>query len=541
MAMGILMLSCVLAANPVGSEVYHINQHQLRIPISVDPAHRSEIKELILFVSADEGKTWSQQAVAGPDQDAFPVNVPKDGMYWFSPVVVNKQGRRDPVDIYAAPPAQKILIDTLKPLVRIKSAERLGEDIAVYWEIQEDHPDLSTLKLEYKTADSGMYWNCGNVEPAANGQARFRPANSGPVSLRLQIQDLAGNVGVASAEVPAAAGTQLVSVPSINPSQNSAAGSPGVQPLPAPPANSAWDIPAPKQPNSPLGGAASPAEQQQPISGSAGFTVPQPGTNPNNQVPTAPGSDSKTKLVATSEKVSGSLAVEMPSSRPNLPRGTLPPLEIINTNQVTIQYEITKKGPSGIGKVELWMTRDDGHSWDKLAENPDLNPPLRVELPGEGVYGFRLVLHSKASLMSQGKVGRSNPAPVPGDLPEIRVEVDTTPPTAQLFLPELDPKQNDCLVLSWSAADRNLSPKPITLLWAEQPTGPWQEIVKDWPNDGHYNWKLPPTIPFLVYLRLVTVDTAGNVSTAETPKPICIDLKEPEGRILGIKGSAQSP
>jgi hypothetical protein len=276
-----------------------------------------------------------------------------------------------------------------------------------------------------------------------------------------------------------------------------------------------------------------------PASSNSGSPATLAGTNPNIPLPAIPGSDSKTKLVASSERVPEISSHDTAPPTPHLNRGTLPPLEIINTKQVTINYEVTKKGPSGIGKVDLWVTRDDGHSWEKLAENPDLNPPMRVELPGEGVYGFRLVLHSKASLLSQGKVGRSNPTPVAGDLPEIRVEVDTTPPTAQLFLPELDTKQGDSLILTWSASDRNLAPKPITLLWAEQPTGPWQEIVKDWPNDGRYNWKLPPNIPFLVYLRLVTVDAAGNVSTAETPKPICIDLKEPEGRILGIKGSGQ--
>ncbi|HEV3203314.1 MAG TPA: hypothetical protein VGY77_02975, partial [Gemmataceae bacterium] len=170
MAMGMLMLSCLLGVNPVASDIYHISQHQLRIPIGIDPAHRSEIKELQLYVSPDEGKTWNPQAVAGPNQEAFPVTVPKDGLYWFSVVVVNPQGKRDPENIYAAPPGQKILIDTLKPLVRIKSAERQGDEIVVSWEIQEDHPDFSTLKLDYKTADSVTYWSSGALEPMANGQ-----------------------------------------------------------------------------------------------------------------------------------------------------------------------------------------------------------------------------------------------------------------------------------------------------------------------------------------------------------------------------------
>ena len=63
MSTGTLMLAWLLAANPAPGDVYYLNQHQLRIPISVDPVRRVEIKELILFMSADEGKTWTKPAV----------------------------------------------------------------------------------------------------------------------------------------------------------------------------------------------------------------------------------------------------------------------------------------------------------------------------------------------------------------------------------------------------------------------------------------------------------------------------------------------
>lgn len=561
MAMGILTLAWVLlGANPAPVKEYHINQQQIRIPISIDsPAQRAQIRELILFVSSDEGKTWSQQAVASPDQEAFPFYAPKDGTYWFSVCVVNQQGRREPEDVYKVPPSQKIVIDTLKPLVRIKSADRQGDDLVVNWEIQDDHPDLATLKLEYKPADMPSYqWLPAPIRPEAVGQGRFRVANPGPISLRIQIQDLAGNAGVGSFEVPAAAGvgtTQLASAQMPAPSPSAPA---GPAPSPSPPTGSSWDVPGPGlqqtsagrvEPKLPLdpGGAARveprpSLEQGAPLpppvlarseaKGPTEALTPPPPVN-NFQMPSLPGNDVKPGLVAISGKNPPSTGPAFQQTSPKAMNRPLPPLEVINHKQLAIDFEVTKQGPSGIGKAELWVTRDDGQTWDRFVESTEPKSPLRVELPGEGTYGFLLTLQSKA--------GRYNAPPVAGDVPQKRIELDMTPPLIKLFEPVPDPKQADALILSWKVTDRNLAPNPITLQWAERPGGSWQPIVADGSNDGQFIWKLPPNIPFMIYMRLIAKDTAGNVSTAETPTPICIDLKEPEGRLLGISGVARRP
>jgi hypothetical protein len=540
MTMTVLMLAWVLAGEPQPVKEYHINQHQIRIPISIESsAQRAEIRELILFLSTDEGKTWNQQAVASPDQEAFPFHAPSDGAYWFTVCVVNQKGQREPEDVYKAPPSQitKIVVDSLKPLVRIQSAERQGDDLVVNWEIQENHPDLATLKLEYKPADApDSAWTPASIRPQLIGQGRFRVAHPGPLELRLQVQDLAGNPGVGSFKVPAAVNASPTLLTS---AQAPATNPPAAPPAPAPPLGSSWDVqaaavqpvsvnhPEPRQPPESILPSPPvpmlPRTEPRPIADHA----PPPPVK-NFQVPGAPTADGKPPLVATSDKTPVTRPLATPPNASPAAPGTLPPLQIINTKQITIDYEVTQVGPSGIGKVELWMTRDDGRTWEKFVENLEPKPPLRVDLPGEGTFGFRLLLQSKA--------GRHKPAPVSGNPPEIRVELDTTPPMAQLYLPEPDPKQADALILTWKASDRNLDAKPITLQWSEKAGGPWQTIVADWPNDGQYTWKVPPNTPFMVFLRLSARDTAGNVSAAETPQPVCIDLKEPEGRLLGISG-----
>jgi hypothetical protein len=209
----------------------------------------------------------------------------------------------------------------------------------------------------------------------------------------------------------------------------------------------------------------------------------------------------------------------------------MPPAQLVNTTQISINYEVTKWGPSGVGKVDLWMTRDDGRSWQFFASDPNLKSPMTVDLPGEGLYGLCLVVQSRAGLGKR--------PPLSGDAPEIRIEVDTTPPFAQMIAPVPDPHQRTALILGWSASDRNLASNPITLQWAVKPDGSWQTIAQDIPNLGRYTWKLPGDIPPQVYLRLIVRDMAGNEGIAETKEPQLIDLNEPEGRILGVAAVRQ--
>jgi hypothetical protein len=181
--------------------------------------------------------------------------------------------------------------------------------------------------------------------------------------------------------------------------------------------------------------------------------------------------------------------------------------------------------------VELWLTRNHGTSWERFADDPDVKGNTvgskyqrRLELPGEGVYGLWLVLRSRAGL---GKA-----PPRPGDAPQMVIEVDLTPPEAQLFAPRPDPQKRDSVLLTWRAKDRNLTPNPITLEWAEQREGPWQLIKSQLPNTGAYSWKVPANLPVNVYLRVRVHDIAGNEGVDVTAEPQPVDLTEPEGRLL---------
>jgi hypothetical protein len=206
--------------------------------------------------------------------------------------------------------------------------------------------------------------------------------------------------------------------------------------------------------------------------------------------------------------------------------GNLPALTLSNSTELSLEYDVTKVGPSGLGKVELFITTDDGRTWQRPVEDPDLKSPITVTLPGEGVYGFWLVLTSKAGLAKR--------SPQEGDLPQMRVEVDTTLPEARLYAPEADVAKPNTIYVSWEALDKNLPPNPVNLYWAQEATGPWQVIAEAQPASGKYSWNLPMSLPYQVFLKMSARDSAGNESVAATPRPITIDLTAPEGAIKGI-------
>src|SRR5205814_5654575 len=191
-------------------------------PIRVNDARRGDLVELVLYVSTDQGRTWTGKEKAKPTQDAFSFHADKDGLYWFSVQAVDRDGKYDPPDIAQVSPALKVMIDTQRPLVQILGAERAGDEVVVSWQTLDAQADVNTLKLEYRPADgSSSFWQLAPVTPALSGQARFKPGTTSALVVRLQMADQAGVLGTAMKEVAAAVLQQTNSVappPSMPPS-----------------------------------------------------------------------------------------------------------------------------------------------------------------------------------------------------------------------------------------------------------------------------------------------------------------------------------
>ena len=132
-----LMLATSVPAAP-GDDVVHINQRGFQIPIRVLPERQHEVRELLLYLSRDQGKTWEIYSRATPDRKGFDFYTQTDGLFYFSIAVIDRAGQQDPKDIYRARVGQKIRIDTTKPAAKLATVERAGDEVQVQWTIQED-------------------------------------------------------------------------------------------------------------------------------------------------------------------------------------------------------------------------------------------------------------------------------------------------------------------------------------------------------------------------------------------------------------------
>jgi hypothetical protein len=227
----------------------------------------------------------------------------------------------------------------------------------------------------------------------------------------------------------------------------------------------------------------------------------------------------------------GSQENQAPIETPNTPAPAGTAVRMVNSKRFTLNYEVTKIGKSGVSAVELWST-PDGRRWEKLSEQKrtegnEIRPPYEVNVEKEGLYGFTLVLRSG--------VGLSVQSPQAGDPPQVWVEVDLTKPVVRITKVDVGRgPQAGSLAIHWTATDKNLGRTPITISFADKPDGQWTQIIANRENTGQYIWRMPPDVPSQVYLRVEAVDRAGNVGSAETGKPVIVDLVLPTIEIKDV-------
>ena len=214
----------------------------------------------------------------------------------------------------------------------------------------------------------------------------------------------------------------------------------------------------------------------------------------------------------------------VPGSSPSSARRDI---QVVNSPELTLNYALEEVGPSGLSLVELWYTRD-GRSWQRYGEDPDRTSPFHAKLQGEGAYGLTLVVKSG--------VGLGDRPPQLGDQPQMWIEIDTTKPVVKLRTAEAGRGyEAGILTITWSAADKNLAPQPISLFYAENPEGPWNTIATALDNTGRYVWRIPPATPFRFYVRVEAIDRGGNVGRDQTAQPVIVDLSRPRGRLIGVE------
>ena len=208
-------------------------------------------------------------------------------------------------------------------------------------------------------------------------------------------------------------------------------------------------------------------------------------------------------------------------------RNNIKPL-FSNSAAFSLDYSVENDPDSPVAAVELWGTTDEGRTWQVWGEDPDRSSPFDIQVEGDGLFGFRMII--------VGANGLASNRPRNGDNADAWIHVDTKLPQARINSALYGKgKESGSLVIEYRAADEYFPERPITLSYAETPDGPWTIIASGVRNNGRYVWPADPSLPPSIYLKIEAFDSAGNVAVHRLDSRIDVEGLAPRGRIQGFR------
>lgn len=453
-----------------------------RIPIELGPARSPDVSGIRLFVSTDEGKTWTNHLEGAADLDVVTYSATADGAHWFVIALVGADGRQVPERIEDVEPGLKVLVDTKRPDLSLRPVRSKSGKRGLRWEVSDENLDASSLRVAVWNGETEG-WRPFELPPGERKLAWFEEGTN-VRKIQGVVRDKAGNETVLEVNIDG----DRFSKRTVDSFVLGAAGDP------------------------PRTDASVPSESSRVnAKDSASFVKAE-------KIPTAiPRSARYGIEQAGHTEPAPPAALETPTSN----------LSVSRSRRITINYALDE-GDDVDRRVELWGTRDRGQTWRRLAFDPDGQSPIEAELEEEGVWGLHILIASSST-------AESVPA---GREPDFYVEVDTQPPAVEVAEPELRAGQ---VILRWTALDKNLAERPIDLLGARAPGGPWKKIASRVPNNGEYIWNFARDgVHGPMFFRVRARDRAGNLGWADSTRETALRIEPTRARAVHIAPGVES-
>ncbi|MGY8770424.1 MAG: hypothetical protein ACKVH8_18565 [Pirellulales bacterium] len=542
-------------ARPVRDQPQITRQKQFSIPYYSNQQSGANNRpgEVQLLVSNDRGINWIPYRRQSTTANQFFFQASADGEYWFAMQHLSSNGQSAPPGTIHQPEL-KVLVDSEGPKLTLELEPLSTGEVIARWAVRDMSIDPSKILLSYQSSPQlppqGVRLDAQNAyreNGIVAGETRWFPQTTNRILLvRLEAHDLAGNVETVQRNTP-------VSLVAMRPEWNRITGQkevPRNDVYYGVPPQSANQLPRdpflqrnpiaqqPKQGRIPWPANNQPqqlATGNNPSPQPPNIGTPNPSPVPQNQftqnpTPTQP----RQPGIGVFEPASGPTSPPVGNAstvRPQAKQSKLPPgieLEMSDSKKFALNYSVDTVGPSGVGRVELWVTKDGGRVWEPNGVDPDRTSPIEVEVKEEGVFGFRVVV--------EGGNGLAGQRPKPGDLADIWVGIDQQIPQVSITsvvygegarVGELD--------IDWVAEDAHLEDRPIQIFYSATKVGPWKLIENSIENQGQYSWRITPEVPADIYLKVQATDKAGNVGEYILTQPIENDGLVPQGRVRSIK------
>ncbi len=533
----------VLLADQSDSWIYS-SEPNLRIPIDLSESEVANVAKILIYVSQDEGKTWTKLSEHEPTTKFVTYQGEADGKVCFDVAVIDKAGKHQPA-LEQLKPNVKVVIDTTPPALSIKPIRSKSNKQGVRWEVRDSYSDTTTLALAVFESSTGK-WRNVSIMGDQEGMIWFGDTEVAKIQMR--IKDKAGNAASSQVEVTGdkflrqhpeqldavfAQAPSNMSSESTAPSAVAAKNEPAIKPAAAveplpmspPPMVASRSIgedvpalpPAVKLDNPP---AAVPVKQEVASSETASNVVSQKISLPETKAPVKP-------MPAANPPAAGDVQPAVSYSTNSMARKIEPVSatseRLIGAGSVSIAYSVESVDGYPTTKVELWGTLDQGRTWTKVATDSDTISPIEAKFTQGGVWGLMVCAYNEFT---------EDAAPKPGSAPDMTVRVDISPPSVEIRGVKL---KNGSVVFEWSATDERMSDKPISLFYAMSPEGPWLPIASPIENSGEFAW------PFLrkgvrggVFFRMEARDAAGNAVIASTNRPFELEIPKPKAKLIDI-------
>ncbi len=184
-------------------EVRFVAKRTLNVPVNFKPERVKELRVARLFVSRDGGEVYDTGDTIDPAKtNEFNYTAKEDGEYWVQLQLEFKDGTLEPKNPRVIPPAEKVVIDTVKPVVSVTTAEMAGDEAVLEWRIDDKHPADANTRIWYKPAGGeNSAWQEVPAAAISKRTARFKPAVAGPITVQVTTADLARNIGHVNKDV----------------------------------------------------------------------------------------------------------------------------------------------------------------------------------------------------------------------------------------------------------------------------------------------------------------------------------------------------
>ncbi len=222
------------------------------------------------------------------------------------------------------------------------------------------------------------------------------------------------------------------------------------------------------------------------------------------------------------------------------PHGRVVGPAISAKNEILLDLEVADVGPAGLQTARLWVSQDDGTSWN---EGPFIQPPFKSvawKAPADGRFRLYVVATDQA--------GNQNALPKGKADDQFVLTVDTVAPAitlgAAIGVVEAEkvnsPKKSFTpgtrLAVPFTIKDANLAPNSVAVYLQTDPSRGWSELGKGLAVDAAFRFNLPAqkASTKTARIKVTALDLAGNLGEVVSSEPFEIDTGV-QAEIIDIK------